>query len=176
MAWTSVYALLLSLALASAIVIDEVLLSHRLHRPGPGVRQVLATSAIVVVGVGAAALQLRAPADAVPVVDVEVANIGNAKTTAFLPWEALVPVPPLNGDFWNDDLVEQGAATIVLGSGLVMAIAWSIRRRPAALWMWTAGTILVLSFTHLLFPNLSLRHKGHLFILLVATMWLAPSF
>ncbi len=57
-----------------------------------------------------------------------------------------------------------------------MAIAWSIRRRPAALWMWTAGTILVLSFTHLLFPNLSLRHKGHLFILLVATMWLAPSF
>ncbi len=106
MAWTSVYALLLSLALASAIVIDEVLLSHRLHRPGPGVRQVLATSAIVVVGVGAAALQLRAPADAVPVVDVEVANIGNAKTTAFLPWEALVPVPRSMATFgtttwWN---------------------------------------------------------------------------
>ncbi len=50
---------------------------------------------------------------------------------------------------------------------------WSVRRRLAALWLWAAGTVLLLSFSYLLHSGLSLRHKGHLFMLLERPMSLA---
>jgi hypothetical protein len=58
-------------------------------------------------------------------------------------------------------------------SGMLVTIALLVvRGRPAAVVMYVAGTIAILSFTYCCFIG-SVRHEGHLDLLLVASVWLA---
>jgi hypothetical protein len=94
-------------------------------------------------------------------------------------WRGYVPLPPPSAHFWSanilDALGEAGETWQALLSlplllaGLLVAV-----RRPATLVLWLAGTAGMLGFWHVKFSG-SLRHHGHLFLLLVATCWLAES-
>lgn len=60
-----------------------------------------------------------------------------------------------------------GVLAVVLG-----AVAWLVRRSPAALAMWVVGTVSLLAFAYVKFPG-AVRHHGFLWVLLVAVVWLA---
>jgi hypothetical protein len=65
-------------------------------------------------------------------------------------------------------------AQAVLGAALLAAATAVLWRRPAALTAWAAGAGVILAFIYLKYFG-ALRHHGHLWLLLTALLWLAPT-
>ena len=101
-------------------------------------------------------------------------------------WRGYVPVPALSSEQpWNSNVLlelhtgvtvagrDASEALVVLGSLLLLALACrALASRPRWLTVYAVGTGLLLVFQFLFFGG-SLRHHGHLFILLIACLWLA---
>jgi hypothetical protein len=96
-----------------------------------------------------------------------------AQATLRLPWRALVPLPPLRTQFWNVNgldswpLLESflGVAVLILA----FAVLWP---RRAALVTFAVGSSGLLAFSYLKLLG-ALRHQGHFWLLLIASLWLA---
>ncbi|MEM9162002.1 MAG: hypothetical protein AAGC54_02900, partial [Cyanobacteria bacterium P01_F01_bin.4] len=103
-------------------------------------------------------------------------------------WRSYMPVPAVwKPAFWNTNFLAdikrlpnlaglEGARIIACLLSLLLII-WVIRllwRRPRWVLVYVAGTTLILGFNYL-FRNAALRHHGHLFILLVACLWLVQA-
>src|SRR5205823_11647277 len=83
---------------------------------------------------------------------------------------------------WNSNLLMDEALTLTglprglpaaaLGLILLIAVAVMLRRDRAAVTMHFVGSTLILVFVYLKYSG-GMRHHGHLFILLVACLWIA---
>jgi hypothetical protein len=58
---------------------------------------------------------------------------------------------------------------------VLVVLAWSLRSRPAALWLWLVGSVTLFALSLQGYQGYS-RHAGHFFLLFVAACWLLPSF
>lgn len=86
---------------------------------------------------------------------------------------AYLPFPEPGLSFWDTTLLDSWpGARAVLGVALALACAWVLRKRPAALVFWLTANFGTLAFLYLKIPG-HLRHHGHLFLALVAALWLA---
>jgi hypothetical protein len=100
-----------------------------------------------------------------------------ASTAAQIP-RAYLPLPDLRAEeIWGSHwlVIDSRAALFVgaaLGAGLFGAAALLFLRQPAVLFLYVAGTGVLLAFGHLVYSG-GLRHAGHLFLLFVACLWLA---
>lgn len=168
---TSIYGLLIALALGAAQV-WTALTDTRLNSAGAS-SELWAGAAILVAGASLAVLQLLPPPDSGFAVDWRFyADWPAAVRTLNTIWDSYVPLPALQVHFWNTNLVSQPYLKLAL-SLLLLAVALLLfRRRPAALALFGLGSLALLSFTYTKYPG-SLRHHGHLFILLVAAFWLS---
>ncbi|HEU4630957.1 MAG TPA: hypothetical protein VFS08_14500 [Gemmatimonadaceae bacterium] len=100
---------------------------------------------------------------------------------ASLVWRAYVPIPsPHAPVFWESNILTYTGLTpqllrrLIPAALLVAGAALAMVRRPLVLFLYLFGTALVVAFTY--FVNLgTLRHHGHLFLLLVACAWLSRS-
>jgi len=93
-----------------------------------------------------------------------------------IPFTSLVPFPYPTQSFWNTNLLDgwpslQAALALLLAAWLVLAL-W--RRRLLALGF-GLGTAVYLLFHYLKFSGYA-RHHGHVFLLLLGCLWLAPGF
>lgn len=79
-------------------------------------------------------------------------------------WESS-PLFPLH---WPAGFVPAAAALVAAFAGL----GWALRRSPAASAMWLLGTSSLFAFAYVKFPGAA-RHHGFLWVLLVASVWLA---
>jgi hypothetical protein len=168
---TSIYGLMLALALGAAqiwawLTDDRTNLSAAKY-------ELVAFTALLLAGAALAVLQLLPPPDSGFAVDWRFyADWPAAVRTLNTIWGSYVPLPALQVHFWNTNLVSQSYLKLAL-SLLLLTISWLLlRRRPAALALYGLGTLALLSFTYAKYPG-SLRHHGHLFLLLVAALWLA---
>jgi hypothetical protein len=59
----------------------------------------------------------------------------------------------------------------VLGVGIAMVAAFALRRHPAALIGWVVGVVAMLGFVYAKYFGF-LRHHGHLWLLLLALLWI----
>ncbi len=170
---TSIYGLLVALALGPALIIGQLLESPpNLPRP----KLALAGAAIIFfAGIFLALLQLMPPPDSGFAVGWRF-NLDwpvIVRTVSVI-WDSYVPIPSLQLQFWNTNLIGQPfwkffLSILVLGFSLL-----SFWRQPAVLGLFALGTLALLSFTYTKYLG-SLRHHGHLFILLLAAAWLAGS-
>jgi hypothetical protein len=100
-----------------------------------------------------------------------------ARTSLAAISRAIIPLPKPTREFWNTSVFD-GVTVVaaVLGIVLVIAIAWVLRDRPGACAVWLVGVALVVGFLYskIQFASGS-RHYGHVFVALIAAMWLAPS-
>ena len=92
-------------------------------------------------------------------------------------WRALMPIPKFQREFWNTNVLDgRVGVSAVIAIALLLLFAWVLARRPGALVVWLSGTGAVVLF---LYGRLgyasSSRHYGHIFVLLGASMWLAPA-
>jgi hypothetical protein len=87
---------------------------------------------------------------------------------------ALLPIPKLQHAFWNTNVTDgHTAIAALLGVALAVAVAWAVRRSPAALTTWCVGVVGLVTFTYLKVDELSTaRYLGHVFVLLVVAIWL----
>lgn len=92
------------------------------------------------------------------------------------PWRALVPLPRPGLHFWNSNVLDGWPALLPLAGVLALALAvWLLGRSPAALAAFATGAAGLLAFSYLKYLGL-LRHQGHLWLLLLAALWLgAPA-
>lgn len=90
-------------------------------------------------------------------------------------WRAYVPLPRPGMDFWSSDLLsEHTIVRGVLGVCLLMAALSRLSKNRAALVFCAAGSSMLVLFSYVKFYG-SIRHHGHLFLVLLAAFWLAPS-
>ena len=101
-------------------------------------------------------------------------------------WRSYFPIPKVWGDrVWGENILTdiryspsyEGISVALLASfalsllliAFVVILLWS---RPKLLTAYCIGTLSLLAFSHYVFLG-SIRHHGHLFILLLACLWLA---
>jgi hypothetical protein len=104
-------------------------------------------------------------------------DVGLGASSMSSVWRALVPIPSLKHEYWNTNIVSARAAIVgALGLMLFVAVAWLLRDRLGSLVVWIAGVVLIVGFLYTRIGTAEAsRHTGHVFLCLVAAMWLAPN-
>ena len=112
----------------------------------------------------------------------EIENLASAFTNI---WRSYVPIPfHLNNDFWNTNILVHntnfpsiagipfGAIIAALASLILILISIKIlSEKRQILTIYLLGTGSIIAFNYLIFQGV-MRHRGHLFILLIACLWL----
>jgi hypothetical protein len=102
-------------------------------------------------------------------------------------WQAYVPLPLTLPHFWNTNLLD-GIPALRLGSmvleardvqailsvGLLCITALMLKKTPSVMLLYVVATSGLLWFMHFK-VNHGIRHTGHLFLVLVACLWLSFS-
>lgn len=114
----------------------------------------------------------------------EVVDIGNVVRHV---WESYVPIPDFTLDFWSTNFLSDSSLFLSIGSGdtsigdaiagilsigLLIVSVWLLLEKPVALITYILGTSSLLLFFYLVYDG-GLRHHGHLFILLIACLWIS---
>jgi len=183
---TSVFGAILAITFALTLVADALLRS-RMHdvRGGRPVDALLA-ALVLIVGVGLSIAQmLPPPGEGFPAAwrtDVNLLKLAKVLSTV---WNSYVPLPDVvAGHFWERNLLDRaypeylhlvGPIHVALSIGLLAVGVLAFARRPVVLFCYLCGTGGLLLFEYTKYFGF-LRHHGHLFILLVACMWLARSY
>jgi len=94
---------------------------------------------------------------------------------AALPFKSILPFPWPARSFWNTNILDpwrpvQAALSLVLLAWLILAL---LRRRILALLLLSSSIVYML-FHYLKFYGY-IRHHGHIFIVLLACLWLVPN-
>ncbi len=89
-------------------------------------------------------------------------------------WKSYVPLPAPDYHFWDTNLISHPYwqalfSIILLAFGLLLFL-----RRPLPLFLYVVGTAGILAFTYSKYPG-SIRHHGHLYLLFIASLWLASA-
>ena len=169
-ALTSAYGVILAAALLAAMTVDMV----RAGRPSR--RQATVAGVVVATAIGFAALSLRQPADAsfriVPTLAWNDDRFAQALAGV---WRGFVPLPMVQADFWNSNILDALPMLPVVGGLLILPFcAWSLRRSPAALTALAAGSAGLFLFAYFVFVG-GVRHYGHYFLVFVAACWMAAA-
>jgi hypothetical protein len=178
-ALTSAFGAIVAIAVLAGLLVDEWLRrrTREPNRAAPGalaIGTVLTFAGLLIAYVQAA----RPPKDTgiyghwLTSVDF---GLGASSSAAI--WRALVPIPALKHSYWNTNILHVRAAIVgVLGVLLFVGLAWILRDRLGAFVVWVAGAGLVVAFLYLRIGTATAsRHVGHIFLCLVAAMWLAPT-
>ena len=97
-----------------------------------------------------------------------------ASTAIAAIFRGIVPLPRLQHSWWNTSIADghTGIAAIA-GIALLVSIAWAFRTSPAALTVWTLGTVSVVGLLYLKLRQAdAARYYGHIFMLLIAAAWI----
>jgi hypothetical protein len=179
LAGTSAYGMILSVAAAGALLIEAGGTAGR--GAGAWARQHVVGLAVVAWLVGLAVVfTLLWPSSGFRGVlaSDEPYSLWAVAYTAAALGRAYLPLPDIGADsFWNTHvlatdsraaLAQAAAVSLALAAGALLLFA----RKPAVLFMFTAGTAALLAFRHFVFAG-SMRHDGHMFVLFAACLWLA---
>ena len=177
-ALTSAFGAILAVAVGGGLLVDE-LARRRSDDPRAASPQSLAIGAAVALGgLLVAYAQSIPPENAGEYrgwrTDLDAGEMGSTIASV---WRAFVPIPHLEREFWNTNVLD-GRVTIaaILSLGLIGLVAATLRAKPGALVAWGLGLggILVFLYAKIGY-SASGRHYGHIFLLLLAVSWLAPS-
>ncbi|MDP1623580.1 MAG: hypothetical protein Q8M08_14710 [Bacteroidales bacterium] len=86
-------------------------------------------------------------------------------------WKAWIPIPDLNFQFWNTNIVRSEVVQAILALVLMFSAGMLFLKRPVVLFLFIMGLIGIIAFIFIIFFGY-LRHHGHLFILLITCLWL----
>jgi hypothetical protein len=89
---------------------------------------------------------------------------------------ACCPIPRPVYAYWNTTIVEfAGSLAPALAIAVCLALAAFFWRRWGALTIWVLAPVGMVGFIYWTFPEAVARHWGHIFLALVAALWLAAS-
>lgn len=164
------YCLFISLALGLALIVEYSLREQLAESLSASRTNIILSLAIFFLGIAVSLAQLIPPADST-------LQGGLAGWTLHFDMrhlaKALIRI-------WNSYIVilVPGDSNIevflfaVLALGLFFFVSTVLIRKPIALFIYTVGTLEILLFTYVKFLG-SARHYGHLYILLIVSLWIA---
>lgn len=178
---TSVYGLLIAPAFALYIGAELVVQYYRTRSLNNRKAVLLLSTLLLTVSLTVGVLQLLAPTDytrpsGVPeIVQVEKDSLAGSFQPIFVSYVAVPNVFALY--HWGTNILSAApvllarrigvlASLILFASAIVLLL-----RKPTVLLLFASGTGVLLLFGALIFQG-EIRHKGHLFILLIASFWL----
>jgi hypothetical protein len=166
---TSVYGLMLALVLAAGSVYQAYRDQALWTWPGG------AALALILLGVGLSLVQIVPPVDSGFAVEWKFdLDFFHLQTISALIWKAYVPLPGWGVQFWNTNLVPDAWQPLLSGILFLLAALYFIRQ-PLPLVLYVLGTLGLLTFSYVKYAG-ALRHHGHLFLWLMAVLWLAESY
>lgn len=132
--------------------------------------------AVYCIGLVGAYLQLRLPADFGYVGNgTSRYDWGRVEKVISTIWRSYVPVPQLQHHFWGSNILDLYPAwQLWLSFVLSGAIIFILRKKPLVLLFYVGMTIGLLLFFYVKYLG-DLRHWGHLYFVLIASLWLARS-
>ncbi len=173
---TNVYGLILAMSLAAMLVLDFFVDKHKRAYLEKIKGELALGLAIVVLGVVFSILEIAPPADSGFAVGwhfgLDWPRLVNTISTV---WRSYVPIPRLQYNFWDTNIITSPYLQFPLSIILLTFSLLLWARRKTILFLYTVGTFGLFWFTYTKYPG-SLRHHGHLFILLIACLWLANFF
>lgn len=173
---TSAYGLVLGAALGSAVALDDFV-RRRWYGEDPPWRRIGVAAGVLVVGAALVVAQ-SAPALSSPGARGFTNAIREDRVRgALAPFAGLFPIPSVETRFWGTSIVDglvNGPVRAVLGLVLLALLAWCLRGRIAALWLWLVGASALFALGLQGYQGFT-RHAGHFFLLFVAACWLLPS-
>jgi hypothetical protein len=177
---TSIYGLILAFSLALTLGVDA-LNEEKLNSFKISNRKFYVILLILVIGYSLAVLQMLPPKDSGFLASTEIPSLDFYKIQATLEvvWKSYVPIPKLSStQFWDSNIVENGILWIgltklsVLSLLLIFLAGVLLANNLTIFALYTSGTLGILLFTYYKYFG-SIRHHGHLFLLLVACWWLS---
>jgi hypothetical protein len=178
-ALTSAFGAVVAVAVLLGLGVDERMRKRAGTGSSSGARAVLLGAALALTGLAVAYLQAgRPPRDTGNYSNWRTSiDVGLGASSVSSIWRALVPIPSLEHSYWNTNILSARAAVVgVLGFMLFVLVAWIFRDRPGSFAVWVGGVALVVGFLYARVGTATAsRHIGHIFLCLVAAMWLAPT-
>jgi len=101
---------------------------------------------------------------------IDLKDMGRAFTII---WKAYVPIPKPRLHFWGTNIVRKNLLQFVLSLVFFCYFFFLFIRKPAILFLYSVGTLGIVAVSYSKFYGY-IRQHGHLFILLVACLWLSP--
>jgi hypothetical protein len=142
------------------------------HRPRPAVE---ATSLVLIIaGLVLSAVQMTPPPDssAPPWHFLPLSDIPKAVTTVF---KSYIPIPEHRDNFWSSHLIlSKPVKTIGTGLFLLIVSIRLVRQPLALLFFWACNGAMWLFFYVKMYG--AIRHHGHVFLVLIAALWVAGSY
>ena len=173
LAQTSVHGLLLAVSLGVMVVFELVCQGRWRELSSRRKRQFAVGACVLGLGVIVSVLQLLPPADGDFASDWRTdVDIRYMKRVLGTVWKSYVPIPRLQFRYWNSNILRWGTAQPVLSAGLLCAVLICLRCKRAALFLFCLGTVAILAFCYGKYFGY-LRHHGHLFVVLIASLWIA---
>jgi hypothetical protein len=180
---TSLFGAILAISLALALIVDAAF-DTRTRESLPQRRlDVLLSALIVLAGlVFSVAKMIPPPGEGFPApwrTDFSILKLAKVITAI---WNSYVPLPNFfTAQFWNTNIFDYfyphllnvvGPVHVLLALMLLALATAYLVRTPVALFCYLCGTFGTLLFMYAKYFGY-LRHHGHLFILLIASLWLS---
>jgi hypothetical protein len=169
LAMTSIYGVIVAAGLAAGVWWDTW--THQPHLVRN--RRALWFAVIVALGISATVVFVRQPPDAgfrvTPRLTVD-PNAGLHSLGAV--WRGLAPVPPLQQEFWNRDILEPFPyVRAFVGLALSACVLFALRGHRPAFIAFAVGGGGLFAFSYIVYQG-GVRHHGHFFLLFVASCWM----
>jgi hypothetical protein len=178
-ALTSAFGALVAVVVLLGLGVDEGIRRRNESGSSAGSAAMLVGGALTLTGLAVAYLQAgHAPGDTGSYNRWRTnLDVGLGASSVSSVWRALVPIPSLERSYWNTNILSARAAVVGgLGFVLFVLVAWLLRDRPGSFVVWTGGVALIVGFLYARIGTATAsRHVGHVFLCLVAAMWLAPT-
>lgn len=101
-------------------------------------------------------------------------NLAQIGRTATAIWRAYFPIPEIGLHFWNSNLISSSRLQLAGSLLLLPMLLLLLRSKPIVIFTYLVGASMMLAFMQAKHFGF-LRHHGHLFILLIACLWLGYS-
>ena len=178
MCQTSIYAVIVALALILAMVFEAVQTPSWRQTVTPFWRQLSLSALIVLFSIAVSILHMHPPSDGGVVTDVHIGLKGLSDSLSMF-WTSFVPIPQWTRTFWNTNILKvPGTSFHVMTFLALAALGVSVLfflRKPVVLIAYAVGSAGLLLFKQCVFRGY-LRHDGFAFILFLACLWLAAAF
>jgi hypothetical protein len=178
LAITSLYGLILSIAAGAMLLVEGGAGSRQRGVGWPRGRVWLGAAAWLAV-LAVATNALRPPGGFSVAITLDNASLWSVATSVSILNRAYLPLPDLSAELmWNTHFIPRTGTREALALRLALALsigggaALLFLRKPAALFLYVAGTGGLLAFDQLVHSG-HMRHHGHLFLVFVASLWLA---
>lgn len=175
LAHTNIFGLILMICFFGYFFLDTVFDEQKRQWASGKKGHCLLAVLIVFVGAATSLMHIIPPPDSGYAVGWHTEwNHERALSVSGVVYKAFVPIPVNELHFWDTNIVHSPSACLWLSVALLIISSMLLVRSPRVLLLYLGGTAGLLIFMYVKYLGYQ-RHHGHLFILLVVSLWLAEA-